>query len=180
MGKHAGGELGRDRTQAQRPVGIIGHGRARGLVQAEMDMHAVADAVGDRHGREDGAVAQAEGGGARQFAGDHRRIGGAQCRCRGDGDLKLARAIFGEETVRREPGGAERGDEALAEQALAAECAKTVSVARPILQAGIDEFLLEGGDQLEPARLAEGSGAPAQKFARAAFPGAAVGVADIP
>ena len=34
--------------------------------------------------------------------------------------------------------------------------AEAIGVARPILDAGIDEFLLEGGDQLEPARLVPG------------------------
>jgi hypothetical protein len=42
-----------------------------------------------------------------------------------------------------------------------------------------DEFLLEGGDELEPACLIEGRGGAAQELTRAALPGAAVGVADI-
>ena len=52
-------------------------------------------------------------------------------------------------------------------------------MARPILDAGIDELLLEGGDEMKPARRIERGDGAAQELARAALPRAAVGVADI-
>ena len=67
-------------------------------MQAEMDVHAVADAVGHRHGREDDAVTEAKGRGARHLAGDHRLVGRLQRRLRGDRQLELARAVFRQET----------------------------------------------------------------------------------
>ena len=52
-------------------------------------------------------------------------------------------------------------------------------MAGPVLDPGIDEFLLEGARKLEPARLLKRRDRPAQELARAALPRAAVGVADI-
>ena len=52
-------------------------------------------------------------------------------------------------------------------------------MAGAILDAGIDELLLEGGDEVKPARRVERGDGAAQELARAALPRAAVGVADI-
>ena len=70
--------------------------------------------------------------------------------CGRDRHLELARPVFGEEAVRHRPGRAQCGDKGFAETALAAERAKRIGVARALLDAGIDELLLEGGDDAQP------------------------------
>ena len=77
------------------------------------------------------------------------------------------------------PGRAQRGDEALAESALAAEGAEGVGVARTVRGAGVEELLLERGDQAKARHLFELLDGAAQEIARAAFPGGAVGIADV-
>jgi len=72
-------------------------------MQAEMDVHAAAGAVGHRHGREADAVTEAKGCGARELAGDHRLVCRLQRWLRGDGQLVLARAIFRQEGVSLSP-----------------------------------------------------------------------------
>jgi hypothetical protein len=52
-------------------------------------------------------------------------------------------------------------------------------VSGPVLDAGIDELLLEGGDEVQAARLFQRLDGAAQELARAALPGRAVGVADV-
>ena len=93
--------------------------------------------------------------------------------------LELARAVFGEEGVRHHAGGAHRRDEAFAEGALAAEGIQAVGVAVALLVAGVDELLLERGDQAQAGRRIQCGDGAAQELARAAFPGRAVGVADV-
>src|SRR5262245_65135903 len=139
-------------------------------MQAEMDMHAVARAVSHRHGREDGAVAEAKGCGTCELARDHRLVDGLQRRLRSDGHFVLARAIFRQKGVRLEPRGAERGDDAFAKLALSPPGAEAVSMARTLLHPGIDELLLEGGDEVQPACGIERGDGPAQELAQAAFP----------
>ena len=148
-------------------------------MQAEMDVHAAAGAVGHRHGREADAVTEAKGCGARELAGDHRLVCRLQRRLRGDGQLVLARAIFRQEGVRLEPCSAKRGDDAFAELALPPPGAEAVSMAGTLLHPGIDELLLEGGDEVQPARGIERGDGAAQELARAAFPRGTVGVADV-
>ena len=91
----------------------------------------------------------------------------------------LPRAIFGQEGIRLQPGGAERGDHAFAEPALPPPSAEAIGMAGAILDAGIDELLLEGGDEVKPARRVERGDGAAQELARAALPRAAIGVADV-
>ena len=80
-------------------------------MQAEMNVHAVARAVGNRHRREDGAVAKTEGRGAHEFTRDHRLVCCLQRRLRRDSEFVLALAIFGQEGIRLEPSGAKRCDQ---------------------------------------------------------------------
>jgi hypothetical protein len=102
----AGREMRSLLAQSQRPGGIMGARCARGLVQAEVNVDAVAHAVGHRHGGEDGTVAEAEGGAARHLASDHRMVRGLERGPRCDGELELARPVLGEEGVGLDAGGA--------------------------------------------------------------------------
>ena len=86
---------------------------------------------------------------------------------------------FGEKGVRNDTGGAQRGNERLAERALAAEGAECIGVARPVGGAGVEELLLKGRHKAKARDVGQLLDSAAQKIARAAFPGAAVGVADI-
>ena len=86
---------------------------------------------------------------------------------------------FGEKGVRNDTGRTQRGNERLAEHALAAESAERIGVARPVGYAGIEKLLLEGRHKAKARDVGQLLDGTAQKIARAAFPGAAVGVADI-
>ena len=97
-----------------------------------MDVHAVAHTIGIGHRREDHAMAQPMRGRARHLAGDHRVIGGGQRRLRGNRDLELARRRIRRERCPDRAGRAQRGDEGLAETALAAKGTERVGVARPV------------------------------------------------
>src|SRR5262245_53618359 len=59
--------------------------------------------------------------------------------------------LFRQKGVRLEPRGAERGDDAFAKLALSPAGAEAVSMARTLLHPRIDELLLEGGDEVQPA-----------------------------
>ena len=144
-----------------------------------MYVHAVADEIGIRLRRKDHALAEPMGRSPRHLAGNHRMVGGAQGRLRRYRHLELARPVFCEEAVRDWPGGAQRGDERLAEIALAAEGAERIGIARAVVSAGIDEFLLERGQKTQPRHRLEFAGGAAQKIARTAFPGSAVGGAEV-
>ena len=85
--------------------------------------------------------------GARHLAGDHRVVRRGQRGRRRHRHLELSRAVFREKRVRHHAGGAQGGDEAFAERALAAEGVQAVGVAVAMLVAGVDELLLERGDQ---------------------------------
>ena len=54
-----------------------------------------------------------------------------------------------------------------------------VRIAGPFLDAGIDELLLERRDEVQPILRGQGRAGAAEEVARAAFPGRAVGVADV-
>ena len=96
MVQHAGDELLRGFRQAE-PAGGVVHARLPvGILEAEMDVHAVADAGGIEHGRESRAVAEPRGRGARDLAQDHGMVGDAQAGRGMAGDLVLARAVFGQ------------------------------------------------------------------------------------
>jgi hypothetical protein len=117
--------------------------------------------------------------GAGHLPRDHGVVGGGQCGGGGDGHLELAVAVFRQKRVGHHAGGAQGGDERLAEAALAAPGTEAVGVCRAVLDSGVDELLLEGGDQPQAGRGIECRERATQEFARAAFPGRAVGVADI-
>ena len=125
------------------------------------------------------AVAQTKGRAARHLARDHALVRRDQRGLRRNGHLVLARAIFGKEGVGLGVRRTDRRDEHLAERALAPERAQTIGVARQVLDAGIDELLLEGGEQMETACLFQRGGSAAQERAHTALPRAAVSVADI-
>jgi hypothetical protein len=93
-------------------------------------------------------------------------IGAKIARC----PRRWARAVFRQEAVGFQPGGAQRRHISFAEIALAAPRVERVGRARPVLDAGIDEFLLKRGEEGE-ARLflQRGQSAP-QEIPRAAFP----------
>ena len=179
MSKHARREMRGCRAQAERTLRIVSLRLTCRVAQAEMNVHAVAGAVSHGHRREDRAMSPAKRHGARHLARNHGMVGSLERRLRCDSEFELARSIFGEERVGRHTCRAKRRDEALAEGTLPAKRIETVSVAGPILYSRIDEFLLEGGDQLEPAHLFECRDRPAQEIARATFPRAAVGVANV-
>ena len=86
---------------------------------------------------------------------------------------------FGEKGVRDHPGRPQRSNESLAKCALAAKGAEGIGVARTVGSTGIEELLLERGDQAEACHFIELPDSAAQKIARAAFPGATVGIADV-
>ena len=106
-------------------------------------------------------------------------VGCLQRRLRRDGEFVLALAVFGQEGIGLEPSGAKRGDKTSAEAALGAPGAETIGMAGTILNAGIDELLLEGGNEVKPARRIERCDSAARELARAALPRATIGVADI-
>ena len=144
-----------------------------------MNMHAIARTIGHRHGREDGLMPETERDGAGHLARNHALVRGAHRRLRRDRHLILARAILGEKTVGLGARGADRRGQHLAEDPLAAKGAQAVSMTRQILDAGIDKLLFERGDQVEPAHLCQRSGRATQKRAHAAFPRAAIRIADV-
>lgn len=110
---------------------------------------------------------EAEGDGAGHFAQDHRLVGGPQVELRGDRHLILAKRIFGEEGVGRRARPPDRGDEDLAERPLIAEGITAIGGARPVTDARIDEFLLEGREDLESGLRAERLEAALQEAAQA-------------
>ena len=116
---------------------------------------------------------------ARHLAGDHRMVGRGQRRSRRHRHLELPRAVLGKKRVRRDAGGAHRRNETFAERPLAAERVQAVRVAVALLVAGIDELLLERGDQAQAGRGVQRGDRAAQELARAALPRRAVGVADV-
>ncbi len=144
-----------------------------------MDVDAAADIVRYRLWREHRAMAEAMRRRARHLAGDHRVIGGGQGRLRRHRHLELARTVFGKKTVRHRPRGAQRRNKRFAETPLAAKGAERVGVARTVLHAGIQKFLLEGSNQTQAGRLVQVGCRAAQKVARAAFPRLAVGRANV-
>jgi len=135
------------RGQAVGAVRVVGRGLAGLVQQAVVDVGAVADAGRFDHRGEDGAMAEARGDGAGEFAHQHRLVGGAEAGGGAGGDLELARAVFGEERVGRDAGGAHGGEQGAAECALAAEGVEGVGRAKAVLDAGVDHLLLEGGEQ---------------------------------
>src|SRR5271166_743665 len=108
-----------------------------------------------------------------------RVIGRRQRRLRHHRHLELARAVLGEEGVRTHPGRPQGRNETLAESNLPEEGAEGVGVTRPVGRTGVDDFLLEGGDQAKACCVFELSHGAAQEITRAAFPSAAIGIADI-
>jgi hypothetical protein len=72
------------------------------------------------------------------------------------------------------PRGAQRADQALAENPLAAEGIERIGRTRPVLDAGIDEFLLEDGFDHEAGLGLKRRQRAAQEIPRAAGPGRAV------
>src|SRR5690349_10115392 len=179
MSKHAVGEVLCRCAQAERARRVMRLRLTCRVAQTEMDMHAIADAISHRHRREDRAVSKTKRHGARHLARNHGMIGSLERRLRRDGELELARPIFGEERVWRHACRAKRRDKALAEGTLPTERIETISMAGPILYSRIDEFLLEGARKLESARLLECRDRSAQELARATFPRAVVGVANV-
>ena len=179
MMQDPGGEMLRRFAQIQFLAGSTG-GRPVVLVpQAHMNVHAVADKVGVGLGRKNHPMPEAVRHSARHLTGDHCMVRSGQGLLRGNRHLELARPVFGEKTIRNGSGGAQGGDECLAETALPAKGAERIGVARAVIGAGIDEFLLERGDEVQAGcRLQLARGA-AQEVARAAFPRGAVGGADV-
>ena len=141
-------------------------------------MRAVAGAVRLQHRREDRAVAGAEGDGARHLAHDHRGIGGAQRRFRRHRHLVLARPVFRQEAVGREPGGADRAHHLRTEITLPTERIERIGRARPVLHPVMDELVLEACQQRQ-ALPGECGDRAAQEAARAVLPAAAIEVLDV-
>lgn len=121
---------------------------------------------------------EAKGNAAQQFAGDDGAIRGEEGGLGGDRHLELARTVLGKKAIGAEAGGAQRTDQRLAEAALATIGIKRISRTWPILDTGIDEFLLEAGGEAE-AEGGEPGDRAFEKIARAALPGAAVRVLEI-
>ncbi len=176
-----------DKTLAEQaqPIGaggIVGDRVVGAVAQAEMDMRAVADAARIEDRGKDGAVAEPIGDRPRHLALDHRLVGRPQTARRVDRHLVLPRAVFRQEAVGGEPSVAQRRHVMLGEQALAAIGVERIGRAGAGLDAGVDEFLLEGGEYGEaalPVDLLQPEQGAAQKMPRAAFPMLLVGRHDI-
>ena len=87
-----------------------------------------------------------------------------------DRDLVLPRPVFRQKAVRREAGGAQRRHVRLAEHALTTMRVERIGRAGPIVDAGIDEFLLEPGEDRQAGGVAQRGDGAAQKPARTALP----------
>ena len=119
-------------------------------MQAEMDVHAVAYTVSHGHRREDGAMAEPKGCGARELAGGHRLVGGLRRCLRGDGHLELLLAVFGQEAVGLSPA-ARSAATRVSPKRPGRAMRRGYKRGRQLLRPGIDELLLEGGDEVQPA-----------------------------
>src|SRR5205814_3018132 len=93
--------------------------------------------------------------------------------------LVLPGAVFRQEAVGGEPSRAQRRHIRYAETVLPTPSDEGVSRAGPLLDPGIREFLLEGGEQRQPRLLFERVDGPAQEMPRAAFPMRLVGVQEV-
>src|SRR5205085_2450861 len=96
-----------------------------------------------------------------------------------DGYLILALGIFGEECVRLDAGLAHRRNQHLAKNPLPPPRVETVGRSGHVLDAGVDELMLERREELQASRLFERFQAPAQKIPRAAFPRSSVRMPDV-
>ncbi len=144
-----------------------------------MHVGAVAGAVRAQHRRQDRLVAEEGCNGAGQLAHLHGLIGGGQARGGGGRDLELAGAVLGEEGVRRDPGPAHGGQQRAAERPLPAERVQRVGRARPVLGAGIDQLLLEAGQQGQAELRLQRCQGTTEEPARAALPGHAVRAVEV-
>jgi hypothetical protein len=179
MFQHPGHEGARRRRHAIGPGGIAHHGLPLGILEAHMNMDAIADTGGIEDRREDRARAQALGGRAGDLAHDDGIVGGPHPDGRLAGDLILPGAIFRQEGIGDHAGLAKSGGEGLAEDSLAAIGIQAVGRTRQLFHPGIDELLLEGREQAITRDLLQRRQTAAQEIARAAGPGRAVGLADI-
>src|ERR1700730_9107041 len=179
MMQYAGKEMLRRFAQAHQLSRSVCRLSPCRIDKAHVNVYAVADEIGVGLGREDDPVAQPMRGGARHLPRDHRMIGGGQGGLRHDRNLELARRVRSEKSIRNHPGCSEGCDETLAKSALPAKRAEGVGVARPIGGARVEEFLLECRVEAKARRLIQLLDGASQEVARTAFPGAAVGIADI-
>jgi hypothetical protein len=177
--QHPGREAPTEIRQAQRTVGVVDRRAAVAVAEAEMDVHAVANAGGVEDRGEGGMVAEAVRGGAYHLADRHCAVGRPHTAGGLVGHLELAGAEFRHEAVRLGAGGTQGGDQHLGEDTLAAEGVQRIRIAGPVLDPRVDEFMLEGRDQGDPGSGLQGGEGAAQEVARAAFPGAAVEVAQV-
>src|SRR6516164_1300061 len=144
-----------------------------------MNVDAVADELGVRLRREDDPMPEPVCCGPRHLTGDHRMVGRGQRRLWHYRHFELARTVFGEKSVRDHPGRPQRSNESFSKRALAAERGEGIGVARTIGNPRIEELLLERGDKAKARHFFELADSAAQEIARTAFPGAAVGIADV-
>ena len=149
MVQDAGGKLLADRAQPIGPLRVVQHWPVGAVAQAEMDVGAVADPIGIEDRREDRALAQAMGHRARHLALDHRLVGDAQAPGRVKRHLVLPGAVFRQEAVGAEPGAAQCRHVGFAKAALAAPGVERIGRAGAVLDAVIDEFLFECGEQCQ-------------------------------
>ena len=80
-----------------------------------MDVRSVADTIGGEHGRKDSAVAGPGRDASSQLAQHHRFIRGAHSDRGTNGDLELARTVFGQKGLRRHTSRSQRRHEARTE-----------------------------------------------------------------
>src|SRR5579859_6985662 len=115
------------------------------------------------------------GDGACQLPGDHSVVCGAQAESGGAGDFKLLRAVFGQKGFghhARLPQGTQKR---LAKEALAAQAMEVVGSWGVRGDAGINEFLLKGGEQGETGLALEIFQGSPQCVAWAVAPGLTFG-----
>ena len=117
--------------------------------------------------------------GARHLAQLDRVVGRLHPETRRDSHLVLARAVFGQEGIRLDPRPAHRGDQHLAEDALPPIGVEAIGRARQLLDAGIDELVLEGGVELQAGRLLRAPPSRGAGTRAGSIPRRAVGLADV-
>src|SRR5690606_1155283 len=161
-------------------LGIPGHRPALAILQAEVNVDAVARHTPGDERREAGPEAVASGDGAADLAQLDGAVGGLKGGRRIERHLVLPGPILRQVGFRRQPVGPQGANELGAEGLDAAQGAESIGIAAALLCTFQVELMLEAGEDLEPHLLLEPGKRAPQKRTQAAIPVLSLQRPDLP
>ena len=179
MAQHAGGEAAADLAQATGARGIVEHRPPFAVVEAEMDVDAVADDLRGDQRREARMAALPARHLAYHLTDHDGAVRARDPRSRAAGDLELRRAVLGHEDLglgarlpQRRHGGRNEG-------LRQPEPLQRERVSRVLFQAGKVELVLEGRAHLQTGVRFQIGERRLEKAARAGVPAATIGFDEV-